>query len=94
MSDPIDNIDTVDPNKSDFVSFGGNLLQSINIKVSVLLLIIGMILFSDVFIDGVLSKIDGTVRGECTTTKGTMIQLIILVLSYIVVDLLVQSKIV
>jgi hypothetical protein len=94
MSDPIDNIDTVDPNKSDFVSVGGNVLQNINIKVAVLLLIIGMILFSDIFIDGVLAKINGTVHGECTTTKGTMIQLIMLVLSYIVIDLLVQSKII
>ena len=94
MSDPIDNIDTVDPNKSDFVSVGGNVLQNINIKVAVLLLIIGMILFSDIFIDGVLAKISGTVHGECTTTKGTMIQLIMLVLSYIVIDLLVQSKII
>lgn len=94
MSDPIDNVDVEDTNKSDLMSMSGNLLQRVNIKVAICLLILGMILFSDVFIDGVLNKIPGTVHGECTTTKGTMIQLIIFILAYLVIDLLVQSKVV
>ena len=78
-------------NKSDFVTMGGSLLWQINFKVGLYLLIIGMVLFSDIFIDGVLYKIDGTTHGECTTTKGTMIQLILFILAYLVLDILVKN---
>lgn len=81
-----------DPKKSDFVKIGSDVATSLNIKIAFFLFIIGMVIFSDVFIDGVLSKMPDTVQGEITTTKGTMLQLLIFVLLYIVVDLVVQRK--
>jgi len=39
-----------------------------------------------------LTKFKDTVDGECTTTKGTIIQLLLLIISYIVLDLLVKYK--
>ncbi len=92
MSDPIEEIpEPSNSKKSDFMSMGGSMLSCLNIKVAVGLFIIGMLLFSDLFIDGVLSKFDDMVHGECATTKGTIVQLIVLVLLYLVIDLLVQA---
>ena len=96
MSESIieDNNDTkLDVKKSDFMTVGGNILCGINFKVGLFLFFIGMLVFSDLFIDGFLAKVDNEmVQGECTTTKGTMVQLMVLVLCYIVIDLLVQSQ--
>lgn len=77
-------------NKSDFMKLSGNLLSNINWKVSFLLFIVGMLIFSDVFIDNVLRQFSGTVEVECTTTKGTMMQLTCIVLVYIFLDLMVK----
>lgn len=78
--------------QTDFMSVSGNILTSINYKVTFLLFIVGMLLFSDVFIENVLIKFKDTIDGECTTSKGTMIQLILLIIAYIVLDLLVKYK--
>ena len=79
-----------DNDKTDFMNVSGNILTNINYKVTFLLFIIGMLLFSDVFIENILIKFSDTVDGECTTTKGTLIQLILLVIAYIALDLLVK----
>ena len=76
--------------KTDFMKMTGNLIGNINYKVAFLLFMIGMIIFSDIFIDGFLSHISDTVAGECPTTKGTMLQLLFMVIAYIIVDLVVQ----
>ena len=100
MSEPILDKENDDSNdydndssvkKSDFVRIGGNVLGSINLKMAFFLFLLGMLIFSDVFIDGILSKMDGNVQGECTTTKGTLIQLLLLCLSYIVLDLFTKA---
>jgi hypothetical protein len=96
MSESIDesgkNKNDKDETHTDFMNVSGNILTSINYKVTFLLFVVGMLLFSDVFIENVLIKFNDTVDGECTTTKGTMIQLILLIISYIVLDLLVKYK--
>ncbi len=76
--------------KTDFMRMTGNLISNINYKVAFLLFMIGMIVFSDIFIDGFLSHISDTVSGECPTTKGTMLQLLFMVIAYIILDLVVQ----
>jgi hypothetical protein len=81
-----------DSKDMDFPSIGVNIIKKINFKISIFLFFIGMFIFSDVFIDNFLPK--DNVDGFCTDTKGTMIQLITLVLAYVVIDLMVQSEIV
>ena len=76
-------------NKSDFLKIGGNIASAINVKMALFLFFLSMILFSDVFIDGCLSRIDNATQGECTTTKGTMIQITLLVIGYLLLDLLI-----
>lgn len=77
--------------RSDFVKVISNMVGSLNIKVAFFLFFIGMIIFSDVFIDGFLSSFPDSSNGDCTTTKGTMIQLTLFVMAYLVLDLLVQA---
>lgn len=92
MSDPIDlpTEEVEDGTKTDFVKISGNIFGNINFKLAFFVFILGIILFSDVFIDGVLLKMNNAVDGECATTKGTMIQLLLLSLGLIVLDLLIK----
>jgi hypothetical protein len=75
---------------SDFPSMGVDLIKRINIKIAFFLLMIGLFLFSDIFIEKFLpmNYQDGT---NVPNTMGTTVQLIILVLCYIVIDLLSQG---
>jgi hypothetical protein len=77
--------------KNDFPSMGVDLLKRINFKVSFFLLLMGMFLFSDLFVDNVLTAKYKDI--DTTNTAGTTVQLVVLVLAYIVIDLLVQGGI-
>jgi hypothetical protein len=81
-----------DSKDTDFPSICVNVVKKINFKISIFLFFIGMFVFSDIFIDNFLPK--DNVDGYCADTKGTVMQLITLVLAYIVIDLMVQSEIV
>lgn len=77
----------------DFPSMLVNLLTSINIKIAIFIFIIGMIIFSDMFVLNVLSSFKDAVNNiQTPTTNGTVIQLICLTIGYICIDLLVQGK--
>jgi hypothetical protein len=75
---------------SDFPSMGVDLIKRVNIKIAFFLLMIGLFIFSDIFIERFLPARyqDGT---GTPNTSGTTVQLIILVLCYIVIDLLSQG---
>jgi hypothetical protein len=73
----------------DFPSMGIDLIKRINFKVAFFILILSLYLFSDVFVEQFLPS-DYQSAG-CANTKGTTVQMIILVLSYILIDLLVQG---
>jgi hypothetical protein len=78
--------------ESDFPSMGVDLLKRINFKVSLFLFLFGLFILSDIFIDKFLpvSYQDGT---NCPNSSGTVVQLIVLIICYIIVDLLVQGGI-
>lgn len=77
--------------KTDFVSVGGNIISNINLKVAFFIFLLGMVIFSDIFIT-ILGKFSSAnVDGSCTTTQGTFIQLLLLVIGYIILDLLVSG---
>ena len=79
-----------DASKSDFVEVSGNVVSNIPVKLPFLTFLIGMMIFSDLFIDNVLRKMDGMVMGEVATTKGTMVQLTMLCMALIVFDMLIN----
>jgi hypothetical protein len=75
---------------SDFPSIVVDLIKKINFKTAIFLFIIGIFIFSDTFIENVLpSKF---VYAGCTNSKGTVIQMLLLVFSYIFIDLMVSNK--
>lgn len=78
----------------DLPSIFSDLFSSINYKMAIFLFILGIMIFSDVFIDLFLTSIPGAVYGDVTTNKGTIIQLLCLVFSYIIVDLMITGEII
>jgi hypothetical protein len=93
LLDNAKNSDKYTGEKSDFPSMGIDLLKRVNIKVAFFLMLIGLFLFSDVFIEKVLpaSYQDGA---NCPNSMGTMMQLLLLVLAYLVIDLLNQGGVI
>lgn len=93
MSESIEDIDCyTDGKKTDFVSITGSLLSSINFKMGFFLFFLGMLVFSDLFINTVLNNFTDTIHGECTTTKGSIIQLLTLTVGFLILDLMVKFQ--
>ena len=76
--------------KSDFVDVSKNFLNQINTKLALFMFLVGMIIFSDLFIEKIISRFDGAVEGLTTTTKGTIIQLTLYSIVLIMIDLMIQ----
>ena len=94
MSDPIDCDQQTEPKnqKSDFVKVSGNILSNVNLKLGFFLFVISMLIFSDLFVNNVMSGIDGAVSGEYCTSKGTIIQITILIVCFLVLDLVIKYE--
>jgi hypothetical protein len=73
----------------DFPSMGVDLVKKVNFKVAIFLFLIGIFIFSDIFIEKILPKKYSD--GNCATTQGTFIQLLLISFSYIIIDLLVSG---
>ena len=80
--------------KDDLTSMFSDLFNTINYKVAFFLFVLGIFIFSDLFVDGVLTSFRDAVYTDSPTTKGTTVQLIFLTLGYIVIDLLVTGKVI
>lgn len=80
--------------KDDLMAMFSDLFNSINYKVAFFLFILGIFIFSDLFVDGVLMSFKDAVYTDVPTTKGTTIQLMFLTIGYIVIDLLVSGNVV
>jgi hypothetical protein len=78
--------------QGDFPIMGMDLMKRINFKIATFLFLIGFFIFSDVFINKLLSK-EYHEMG-CPTSQGTMVQLLLLVVSYILIDLLAQGGVI
>ena len=76
----------------DFISMGKELFDNMDIKMAIFLFIVGMIIFNDVFVTNVLGKVKNAAFQGDATNKGTMIQLLLLSICYIVLDLLVAGN--
>jgi len=81
-------------NSTDFVNVTSSVISSVNYKLVFCMFIIGMLIFSDMFIDGVLQKIPNSVDGLYTTNKGTTIQLMLYCLVLLVLDILIKKDII
>lgn len=82
-----------DPKKTDFVSIGGNIVKHVNLKLGISGFIIGLLLFSNVFVEKFLKRVPGAVDGMYPTSKGVVMQLAILIVSVLFIDLLIKGEI-
>lgn len=82
------------PSRDDFPSMISDLISNINWKVAFFLLVLGVLIFSDVFVELFLTSFDDAVYAQDPTTKGTFIQIILFVFGYIIIDLLVKGEII
>lgn len=89
MSEPI--FDEDELSKTDLMTVGGNIASKINYKLSIFMFIIGMFIFSDLFVESFLHGIPDAVDGEYPTTKGTVVQLTVFCLVLLVLDLLIET---
>ena len=78
-----------------FIDIFADFFGGVNYKIIFFLFIIFMFINSDIFIEKVLSRFDGTVEGRVTVTnKGTFISSIVLILFYMTFDMLIRNRIV
>lgn len=78
----------------DFLSMITDFVKKLPIKLAIFIFIIFIILKSDVYINNVLAKFNGTVNyTNQTTTKGEIISGIFLVLGFLCLDLIIQYNI-
>jgi hypothetical protein len=76
----------------DFPSMFTDLCKKLNIKVAFFLGLISFIILSDVFIENVIPNNEIYRFGNDVTSKGTIIQIIFLVVGYILIDLLAHGN--
>lgn len=77
--------------ENDFPSMGVDLIKRVNFKVAFFLLLLGVFLFSDLFVENILSA--KYRDADTPNTMGTTVQLVVFVLAYVIIDLLVQGGI-
>lgn len=65
-----------------------NGISDMNVKISIMLIFLYIILNSEIFIDNILSKIDGTLVDGKTTNRGVFVSAILLAFGYILIDLI------
>jgi hypothetical protein len=84
-----------DDSRNDFSGICMDLIEKIPIKKIIYLILILLVAMNDVFIGEVLGSIKGSVEDDGTTvrpsTKGTMIQITFIVVTYIIMGIFADS---
>jgi hypothetical protein len=79
---------------TDFDPMLGEIISGVNYKLILFLFLLYIFITSDVFLDRMLSKVDGASAQACTTcttTYGTIIQGTLLVIGYMIMDILIKK---
>lgn len=82
-----------DGGTDDLITITKDLGHNINWKVALFLFAISLFVMSDLFVEKFLSLVNNTVDIDTPNNKGTIIQVMVIVFSYIVVDLFVKREI-
>lgn len=86
------NSDVLDETKGDFVSMAVDGATQIPFKHVLFLFLIMLFVFSDFFITNILSCLSDAVYMGSTTTKGTLIQISIVLVFYVLIHMLINNK--
>lgn len=96
MSNTFDS-DLIVTDSDNLVSIIGDIFRSLHFKLFVLLFIVFIFLNSDVFINRILAQFAGTVTvqtiGSQTTSWGSVVQASVFIVTGILLDALIQQKI-
>ena len=91
MDDEIDDFDYEDEKN---INHGiSDLVGSVEWKLVIVLILICVLIFSDIFTSAVLNKIEGTTDGIIITNKGKFIQSVAVVGGYITASMLNYMRI-
>lgn len=91
MSADADELIIKKPLRDNFVEVVSDLVSGVKYKYYVLLFIIFLFLSSDIFVNRMLSRLDGAVEYKTPTSYGTGLQGMFLVMGGIIVDLLTSQ---
>ncbi len=88
MRDDIDYLD--DDEGHDLLSLGKDTLKWMPVKKTTLLGLVLLVVLSTTFIDHVLAKIPGSVALDRVSDKGTIVQIIVILIAFIVINFIVD----
>jgi hypothetical protein len=83
-------IEYFDEEGHDFISLFRDVVAKVPFKKAALLTLVMFLVFSTVFINIILARIPGTVNVE-VTTRGTVVQIIVVIFAYIIIDYAVNA---
>ena len=83
-------VEYLDDEGHDFISLFRDVVAKVPFKKSALLTLVMLLVFSTVFINIILARIPGAVAVE-VTTKGTVIQILVVIFAYIIIDYAVNA---
>lgn len=89
-----DLISTSSKSSDDFISMSLDIVSGIQYKLFGIMLLIFMIISSDVFINRALGKFDGAVDHKYPTAWGTFLQGLFMVTTCIIIDAMINQKII
>lgn len=72
----------------------GQIVTKVNWKMGIFIFIIGILIFSDVFVNNILTRFNDSEDMGCPNNKGTLIQMGFLVCAYWVSDGLIRSRVI
>jgi len=83
-----------DEKKQSLFNMVGHTLGNINFKMLILLFLTFLFINSDIFINRILSRINGAVSGKVTTSWGVVIQALIFIFIYALLSILNVSELI
>lgn len=86
----VEDIDDDGKKPDDLASAFVGFFTTLNYKLLLFLFLFFILVNSDIFVDKILSNIEGAVEVREPTAKGTVIQGLILVFFYMIVDLIIK----
>ena len=85
-----DKEETTNKKPDDFAGMTIGFFSMVHFKQLIIIFFLFLFVSSEVFIDKILTRIDGSTEHKNPTTKGTIIQASFLVLMFMILDILVR----
>jgi hypothetical protein len=91
MSEPIENVPD-ENGPTDLVEISRTLICNIPFKLAFFMFVVGLLIFSNVFVENVLGEFSEAVDDDVPTSWGTTIQLLFYTMFLILFDVLIKYE--